>query len=145
MHWLALSACPCPLVCLPYLSWPCPPAYLPAHLIHTVHTCRPDRPPRCLPLRLPAYLQSSAQHQLGALRTALRLGRRITAGFGEPSASAGVVQQLTLLQRLVAALDALPLGLDLSGLRVTIGEANGVDALGTVWLAAEGSQEAWQR
>ena len=94
----------------------------------------------------PCPLQSGAQIQLSALRTALRLGRRVVPGFGEPQASAGVLQQLPLLQRLVATLDALPASIDLAGLKVTIGgQASGVDALGTVWLAADGSQEAWAR
>ncbi|KAL4428229.1 hypothetical protein ABPG75_002318 [Micractinium tetrahymenae] len=92
-----------------------------------------------------AAAQSGAQHQLGALRTALRLGRRIAAGFGGGAAAAGALRQLSLLRRLVAALDALPQSVDLAGLKITIGDSSGVDGLGTVWLDAEASQAAWER
>lgn len=101
--------------------------------------------PSDLQRRTPAPLQASAAQQLAAVRTALRLGRRVAAGFGEPAASWGVLQQLPLLQQLAAALDALESGADLAGLRVTIGQAYGVDALGTIWLAADGSQADWAR
>ena len=58
-----------------------------------------------------------------------------------------MLQQLPLLQQLVAALDALPPGApDLGGLRLTVGgQSYGVDALGTVWLAADGSTADWSR
>lgn len=102
-------------------------------------------PPTHVALMPTRLVQASAAQQLGALRTVLRLGRRVTAGFGEPAASAGTLQQLPLLQRLVAALDALPPGVDLAGCTVMIGRANGTDALGTIWLEDEGSQEAWAR
>lgn len=61
---------------------------------------------------------ASAQQQLGALRTALRMGRRVTAAFAEPAASGGAAAQLPLLQRLVKTLDGLGTGLDLGGLTI---------------------------
>ncbi|PRW44463.1 T-cell activation mitochondrial [Chlorella sorokiniana] len=87
--------------------------------------------------------QASAQQRMGALRTALRLGCHLTVSFGEPAASGGVGAQLPLVQRLVAAVDSLPPNADLAGLTVMIGAANGVDALGTVWLAVDGSEAGW--
>lgn len=57
----------------------------------------------------------------------------------------GALRQLALLQQLVTALESLPPSADLAGLRISIGDAAGVDALGTVWLDAEGSQAAWER
>lgn len=91
-----------------------------------------------------AAQQAGPRQQLGALRTALRLGRGVTLAFAEPAASAGVVAQLTAAQQLAAALDALS-AVDLRGLRVMVGEAYGVDALGNVWLHADDSAAAWQR
>lgn len=79
------------------------------------------------------------------MRTALRLGRHLTLSFGEPAASGGVGAQLPLVQRLVAAVDSLPASADLAGLTVMIGAANGVDELGTIWLAADGSEAGWAR
>lgn len=104
--------------------------------------CPTHPPPSCSPSLW--LLQSGAQHQLGALRTALRLGRRVAAGFGGAAATAGALRQLSLLQQLVAALDSLPPSADLAGLRISIGDTAGVDALGTLWLDAEGSQSAWE-
>lgn len=90
-------------------------------------------------------VQASAQQRMGALRTALRLGRHLTVSFGEPAASGGVGAQQPLVQQLVAAVDSLPASADLAGLTVMIGAANGVDALGTIWLAADGSEAGWAR
>jgi hypothetical protein len=92
-----------------------------------------------------AAAQAGAQHSLGALRAALRLGRGVTAGFGGAAASGGALRQLDLLRRLVAALDSLPPGQDLSGLQLMVGLGSGVDALGTVWLAEDASLEEWAR
>ena len=46
--------------------------------------------------------------------------------------------------QLLAVLDSLP-DVDVSGLKVTVGEAYGVDALGTIRLHAGDSLQAWAR
>jgi hypothetical protein len=62
-----------------------------------------------------------------------------------PEAPTGACgRNLALPVQLVAVLDGLP-DLDVSGLKVTVGEAYGVDALGAIWLHAGDSQQAWAR
>ncbi len=46
-----------------------------------------------------ATQQAGPRQQLGAVRTALRLGRNTVVTFAEPAASGGPVQQLALAQQ----------------------------------------------
>jgi hypothetical protein len=86
-----------------------------------------------------AAVQSSSNLPLSALRTSLRLAHNVSVGFGH------VGSQLPLLQQLVAALNSLPAGTDLSGLELMLGQYSGVDLLGRVLLAEAGDQEEWAR
>lgn len=91
-----------------------------------------------------AAAQGGPRHQLGAIRTALRLTRGVIVPIGGQAAGGGPLEQLPQVLQLSRVLEGLP-GLDVSGLRVGVGQGYGVDALGTVWLLGGGHAEAWTK
>ncbi|KAK9833576.1 hypothetical protein WJX81_007838 [Elliptochloris bilobata] len=88
--------------------------------------------------------QMTAAQELGAVRTALRVGRGVTVAFGGCVLGLAPHERVELLQRLAKALDSAQ-GARLRGVQVLLGEGYGVDNLGRLCLDASDHALLWAK